>query len=53
MDALTDHLNERILYADDLAILENSWEDFSQKYARWKGALDSRGLKVNIKKLRL
>jgi len=37
------------LYADDLAILGNSWEDVSQKYARWKGALVSKGLKVNKK----
>jgi len=38
------------LYADDLAILGNSWENVSQKYAGWKGALESRVLKVNIKK---
>jgi len=41
-DALTDHLNKdmrEFLYADDLAILGNSWEDASQKYARWKEAL--------------
>jgi len=53
VDALTDHLNKdmrKFLYADDLAILGNNWEDVSQKYARWKVALKSRGLKVNIKK---
>jgi len=53
---LTDHLNKDLrefLYADDLAILGNSWEDISQKYARWKEALESRGLKANIKKLKL
>jgi len=52
MDALTDHLNKDIrefLYADDLAILGNSWKDVSQKYARWKEALKSKDLKVNIK----
>jgi len=38
------------LYADGLAILENSWEDVNQKHARWKEALESRHLKVNIKK---
>jgi len=34
MDALTDHPNKdmrEFLYADDLAILGNSWEDVSQK----------------------
>jgi len=39
MNALTDHLNKdmrEFLYADDLAILGNSWEDVNQKYARWK-----------------
>jgi len=40
---------ERI-FADDLAILGNSCENVSQKYARWKEALKSRGLKVIIKK---
>jgi len=45
--------NEHILILlDDLAILGNSWEDVSQKYARWR-ALESRGLKVNIKKIKL
>jgi len=39
------------LYADDLAILENSWKDVNQKYDRWKGTLKSRGLKVNRKKI--
>jgi len=37
MDALTEHLNKdmrEFLYADDLTILGNSWEDISQKYAR-------------------
>jgi len=51
IDALTDHLNNdrEFLYADDLAVLENSWEDITQKYARWQEALESRDLKVNIK----
>jgi len=37
MDALTDYLNKNMksfFYADDSAILGNSWEDVSQKYAR-------------------
>lgn len=53
MDALTDHLNKdkrEFLYADDLAIIGNSWEIVSEKYASWKEALESKGLKVNIKK---
>jgi len=39
MHSLTDHLNKdmrEFLYADDLAILGNGWEDVSQKYAKWK-----------------
>jgi len=54
MFALTDYLNNdtrEFLYADNLAILGNSWGDVSQKYAGWKVALESRGLKANIKKL--
>jgi len=37
IDALTDHLTKdmrEFLYADDVAILGNSWKDVSQKYAR-------------------
>jgi len=52
MDALTDILNKNMrefLCAINFAILGNSWEDVCQKYSRWKG-LESRGLKVNIKK---
>jgi len=53
MDALTDHLNKdmgEFLFADDLAILGSSWEADSQKYAKCRKALESRGLKVNIKR---
>jgi len=50
IDALTDHLKDmrEFLYADDIAILGNSWEDVSQKYVRWKEALECRGLKELI-----
>jgi len=52
MHALNKDMRE-LLYAVDLAILGNSWEDISQKYVRWKEVLESRGLKVTIKILKL
>jgi len=37
-----------MFFADDLTILGSSWENVSKKYGRWKEALESRDLKVNI-----
>ena len=38
------------LYADDLVLLGESWEEVSAKYVAWKSALESKGLKVNVSK---
>ena len=53
MDALTDELDKNMrefLYADDAVIVGDSWEDVGEKYVRWKEALESKGLKVNVGK---
>ena len=41
---------KEFLYADDLVIMGDSWEEVEERYVRWKGALESRGLKVNVNK---
>ena len=38
------------MYVDDLVIIGDSWEEVEEKYVKWKGALESKGLKVNINK---
>jgi len=56
MDALTDHQNKdmrEFLYADDLAILGNSWRTLVKNMPDRKTLLESRDLKVNIRKLKL
>ena len=53
MDALTEDLGKNMrefLYADDVVILGDSWEDVGEKYVRWKEALESKGLKVSVGK---
>ena len=53
VDEKTKHLKtdlREFLYADDLVLLGESWEEVSAKYAAWKSALESKGLKVNVSK---
>ena len=41
---------KEILYADDLVLLGESWEEVESRYCRWKKALKNKGMKVNINK---
>lgn len=53
LDALTEDLEKNmreVLYADDLVIIGDDWEDVKTKYEKWKYALESRGLKINVDK---
>ena len=45
-------LNE-ILYADDLVLLSENLEDLRERFQRWRGALESKGMKVNIRKTKV
>ena len=49
MDAITENVEKgmkEFLYADDLVIMGDSWEEVEEKYVRWKDALESKGLKA-------
>ena len=53
VDEITKHLKtdlREFLYADDLVLGESWGEVPAAKYAAWKSALESKGLKVNVSK---
>jgi hypothetical protein len=54
MDEVTKDVREGVvkefLYADDLVLLGDSWQEVEERYARWKKALEGKGLKVNVNK---
>ena len=57
VDAVTEQarkglLNE-ILYADDLVLMSENLEDLRERFQRWRGALESKGIKVNIRKTKM
>ena len=39
-----------LLYADDLVLISKKMEDLMERFWNWKDALESKGLKVNIRK---
>ena len=57
VDVVTEHarkgllLNE-ILYADDLALMSESLDNLRERLQRWRSALEGKGLKVSVGKLR-
>ena len=56
VDVVTEHAREgllnEILYADDLVLMSESLEDLRERFQRWRSALENKGLKVNVEKLR-
>ena len=57
VDVITENarrgvVNE-LLYADDLVIVSEDMEDLKERFWNWKDALESKGLKVNIRKTKL
>ena len=42
-----------ILYADDLVLMADSMEELQLKFDRWKGAIERKGLKVNMSKTKV
>ena len=45
-------LNE-LLYADDLALMDEIIEGFINKFIKWKEGFESMGLKVNLGKIKV
>ena len=57
VDAVTEQgrkglLNE-ILYADDLVLMSENLKDLRERFQRRRGALESKGMKVNIRKTKM
>lgn len=42
-----------LLYADDLVLMAESLEELMEKLRKWKGAMEGKGLKVNMKKTKV
>ena len=42
-----------ILYADDLVLMSKSMENLKEKFLKWEEVFESKGLKVNLKKIKV
>ena len=45
-------MNE-VLYVDDLVLISESMENLKMKFFKWKEVFESKGLKVNLKKIKV
>ena len=56
MDVLTKDVKDgslmKLLYADDLVLCGESFNEVMDKYGRWKNAVDGKGLRVNVDKIK-
>ena len=52
MDVITENAREglmnKILYANDLVLMNESIKDLKEKFLKWKKVFESKGLKVNL-----
>ena len=57
MDAVYDDVREgllwEILYADDLILMAESLAELQGKFDNWKGAIEKKGMKVNMSKTKV
>ena len=57
MEAITRNLRKglpwELLYADDLVLMADSLDELKVKLTEWKAAMESKGLKVNLKKTKV
>ena len=57
VDVVTESAREgvlsELLYADDLVLTSESMEGLREKFWKWKGAFESKGLKVNLGKTKV
>ena len=42
-----------LLYADDLVIIDESQKELKDSYCSWRNSIESKGLKVNMKKTKV
>ena len=54
MDEVTKDIREGVvkemLYADDIVLVDDNWEEVESRYTRWKKALQEKGMKINVNK---
>ena len=57
MDVVTENLREgvmkEVLYTDDLVLMSETMENLKKRFLEWKNGLESKGLKVNLKKTKV
>ena len=55
MDVVTEEVKEgrALMYADDLVLICETKEEARQRFLAWRNALESKGLKVNISKMKV
>ena len=57
VDAVTEQAREgllnAILYADDLMLMSKNLEDLRETFQWWRGALERKGIKVNIRRTKM
>ena len=54
MDEVTKDMREGVvkemLYADDIVLISDNWEEIESRYTRWKKVLQEKGMKINVSK---
>ena len=57
VDVVTENvkngLKSEILYVDDLVLMSETMEGLREKFWKWKKAFESKGLKVNLGKMKV
>ena len=44
---------KEMLYADDIILVGDNWEEVESRYTRWKKALQEKGMKINVNKTKV
>ena len=44
---------KEVLYADDLVLMSETIESLKKRFLKWRNALESKGLKVNLEKTKV
>ena len=44
---------EELFYANDLALISETLEDLNGRLETWKGSLESKGLRINVRKTKM
>ena len=57
VDVISENARERlmkeVLYADDLVLMSESIEHLKEKFLKWKEAIESKALKMNLKRTKV